>query len=251
MEPVLADLAAEHQELERTLRSLTSEQWRSPTRCPGWDVADVVLHLAQTDEMAVASVAAGPTGRPPLWAEGLRGVSSVDEGAAVMVAGERGLSDQALLDRWVSGATALVGALGATDLSTRVTWVAGQLSARTLTTTRLAETWIHGGDVASAVGASRTPTDRLASIARLAWRTLPYAFSRAGLAAPGAVAFHLVSPTGARWDFEPDGPATTTLSGPAVELCEVAARRLDPSSTSLVVEGPEGAEVLSLVRTYA
>ncbi len=251
MEPVLADLEAEHGELEATLRSLTPDQWSAPTRCTGWDVADVVLHLAQTDEMAAASAAAGPAGTVPLWAEELVHAATVDEGAALMVARERGLRNEVLLERWVSGAAALVEELGGIDLSTRVTWVAGRLSARTLATTRLAETWIHGGDVAAAVGISRTPTDRLGPIARLAWRTLPYAFSSAGLDPPGPVAFHLLSPTGARWDFEPDRPPTTTLSGPAVELCEVAARRLDPAATSLVTDGPDGGDVLSLVRTYA
>ena len=74
------------------------------------------------------------------------------------------------------------------DPHARVTWVAGELSARTLATTRLAETWIHTGDVAPAFGSS-SPTVRLWHIARLAWRTLPYAFARPG--ATGPVAFEL------------------------------------------------------------
>jgi uncharacterized protein (TIGR03084 family) len=251
MEALLADLDAEHRDLEGLLRGLSRDQWAATTRCPGWDVADVVLHLAQTDEMAVASLANGPSGPGPVWTEELAGIGSVDEGAALLVARERGVANQVLLERWASGAGALVELLDGMDLSTRVTWVAGQLSARTLATTRLAETWIHGGDVAAALGVTRTPTDRLGPIARLAWRTLPYAFVRAGLAPPGPVAFHLVSPTGARWNFEPDEAAATTLEGPAVELCEVAARRVDASHTHLVAEGPDGAGVLALVRTYA
>jgi uncharacterized protein (TIGR03084 family) len=251
MEPLLADLDAEHRDLELLLSGLTPDQWAAPTRCPGWDVADVVLHLAQTDEMAVASLANGPSGPRPAWTEELADVGSVDEGAALLVARERGSPNEVLLERWVSGAGTLVERLDDVDLSTRVTWVTGQLSARTLATTRLAEAWIHGGDVAATLGISRIPTDRLGPIARLAWRTLPYAFVRAGLAPPGPVAFHLVSPSGVHWDFEPDEPATTTLEGPAAELCEVAARRVDPSSTGLVAEGPDGATVLSLVRTYA
>jgi hypothetical protein len=41
-----------------------------------------------------------------------------------------------------------------------VTWVAGQLSIRTLTTTRLAETWIHAGDVRNALGLAPVATDQ-------------------------------------------------------------------------------------------
>ena len=137
------------------------------------------------------------------------------------------------------------------DLSTRVTWVAGELSARSLATTRLAETWIHTGDVAGALGVSLVPGDRLRQIARLAWRTLPYAFATADLTMSGPVEFRLVAPGGESWDFVPDEPAVTSISGSAVELCDVAARRADPSSTSLHGHGPDADSVLALVRTYA
>jgi uncharacterized protein (TIGR03083 family) len=115
----------------------------------------------------------------------------------------------------------------------------------------MAETWIHSGDVASAVGVTPDATDRLELIARLAWRTLPYAFDQAGKSLSGPVAFRLVSPSGAQWDFVPDESVVTTISGPAVELCEVAARRVDPDATSLRGDGPDASDVLALVRTYA
>jgi hypothetical protein len=53
------------------------------------------------------------------------------------------------------------------------------LSARTMATTRLSECWIHACDIAGAVGAQIPATERLWHIARLAWRTIPYAFARA------------------------------------------------------------------------
>jgi hypothetical protein len=67
----------------------------------------------------------------------------------------------------------------------------------------------------------------------------------------GPVAFHLTSPAGESWDFDPDVPALTTVSGPAMDLCAVASRRMDASATSLRATGPDASEVLSLVRTYA
>ena len=78
-------------------------------------------------------------------------------------------------------------------------------------TTRLAESWIHTGDIASAFGIEPAPTNRLRAIARLAWRTLPYAFAQAGLALSGPVALDLVGPDGDRWDFVHDAPAVTTI----------------------------------------
>jgi hypothetical protein len=67
----------------------------------------------------------------------------------------------------------------------------------------------------------------------------------------GPVAFHLTSPSGERWDFEPDEPAVTTISGPVVDMCEVAGRRMGAADTVLAGEGPDAEAVLELVRTYA
>jgi hypothetical protein len=86
---------------------------------------------------------------------------------------------------------------------------------------------------------------------RLAWRTVPYAFMRAGRAQAGPVAFDLTSPTGARWLFEPDEPAATVVRGQAHELCLVAGQRADATNTNLTAEGPDAEAVLELVRTFA
>jgi uncharacterized protein (TIGR03084 family) len=251
VDPLISDLAAQHAELGTILAGLSSSGWQAPTRCPGWDVADVVLHLTQTDRLAVGSA----TGTyPAVVAELSRGASmpaSIDQAAASMVEAQRGLAHDRLYQQWSSGADRLVATLSAMDLSTRVTWVAGQLSARTLVSTRLAETWIHTGDVAGALDLTLAPTDRLRPIARLAWRTLPYAFASAGLEMAGPVEFRLISPGGDRWDFIPEETAVTTVNGPAVELCDVAARRVDPATTSLHGRGPDFDSVLALVRTYA
>lgn len=51
------DLAAEQQRLESLLGSLTDDQWSSGSGAAGWSIADVVLHLAQTEEAVAASIA--------------------------------------------------------------------------------------------------------------------------------------------------------------------------------------------------
>jgi uncharacterized protein (TIGR03084 family) len=247
----VADLADQHAELDGLLTPLDQPAWDRPSALEGWSVGDVVLHLAQTDEMALASAEGHFDDFLERRTRDLGPAESVDDGAALMVAHERGAPGPELLDRWRRSSSAVREALGAADPHDRVQWVAGQLSVRTLATTRLAECWIHSGDVADAIRQVLPPTDRLRAIARLAWRTLPYAFDQAGRTMSGPVAFELRSPSGEPWTFVPDDPPATVIRGEGFELCRVAARRVDPADTALVAEGPDADAVLALVRTYA
>jgi uncharacterized protein (TIGR03084 family) len=183
--------------------------------------------------------------------DGISPAGNVDEGADLMVRRDRGMGDDAIRDRYETGARSLIDLFRASDLHRRVTWVAGELSIRTLVATRLAETWIHTGDVAYGLDVELPPTERLQHLARLAWRTLPYAFSRAGRTMSGPVAFELIGPSGAAWTFTPDEPAVTTIRGSGYEMVLVAARRLEGNASTLSGEGPDADAVLELVRTYA
>ena len=176
---------------------------------------------------------------------------SVDAAAAAQVEAERGAGGEKIRQRWHDASETMRAVFRAGDPHTRVTWVAGKLSLQTLATTRLSECWIHTDDIADALGIALLPTDRLRYIARLAWRTLPYAFQQADMTLHGPVAMDLIGPHGEQWRFDPDRPALTTIRGSATEFCEVAARRLDPAATSLVATGPDAGAVLRLVRTYA
>jgi uncharacterized protein (TIGR03084 family) len=251
MDPVVEDLSAQHAQLRTILENLKDEQWQASTRCEGWDIADVVVHLAQSDEMAIGSARGHYSEVMAELTQGLEPTGSIDEGVAAMVARQTDFPPSQLRERWSTAASELVDVLNTVDLSSRVMWVTGELSARSMATTRIAEAWIHTCDIASGVDITVEPTNGLRQIARLAWRTLPYAFTSAGRTMAGPVAFHLTSPTGEAWDFIPDEPALTTVTGPASDLCIVAARRAEASATSLRATGPDADAVLSLVRTYA
>jgi uncharacterized protein (TIGR03084 family) len=252
MDDILHALTDQQAELSALLDGLDRAEWDSPSPCEGWTVADVVLHLAQTNEMAIGSVRHRLPEVLALLTAGLAPTAAdVDAGAAAMVEAQRDVPPESIRRRWQDSTDELAALLTAADPHERVTWVAGELSIHTLATTRLAETWIHTGDVADAVHLALVPTDRLRHVARLAWRTLPYAFARAGRELNGPVAFDLVAPAGGAWIFEPEGVARTTIRGDGVELCRVAARRVEPSATGLVGVGPDAEAVLELVRTYA
>ena len=246
-------LAEQHAELWGLVEGLEDGAWQLPSRCPGWTVADVVLHLAQTEEMALASFedrlgdAAGAfVGDVDPDAAG-----TVDDMAAWAVARERGEPGPVVAARWRAAADGVRSTFAAMGPSHRVTWVSGELSALSLAATRLAETWIHTGDVAEALGVPQVPRDRLRHVARLAWRTLPYAFGREGRELAGPVAFHLVGPSGDRWDFVSDAEPATVVTGDGTDLCLVAARRITPAQAALQATGPDADAVLTLVRTYA
>jgi uncharacterized protein (TIGR03084 family) len=249
LQAIVAALAEQQAELSGLLSGLDDLDWQRPSRCEGWTVGDVVIHLAQTDELASASSSGHLAEAVAELSGSQRRGGSVDDGADVLVARERGQPPSVVRERWEASADSLCRRLERADPHQRLEWVAGRLSARTLAATRLAETWIHAGDIGAAFAWVPAATDRLWHVARLAWRTLPYAFGRAGRDLTGPVAFELRAPSGESWTFTPDAEARTTVRGDAVELCLVAAQRVRSEDTSLTVEGPD--PVLELVRTYA
>jgi uncharacterized protein (TIGR03084 family) len=252
VDDILIALAAQHAQLAELVDACANDDWERPTRCEGWDIASVLAHLALTDEGAIASA----RGEFDHHVDGLLGsrerqTVSVDDAAAAQVEAVRPAGGDEIRRRWHDASETMQAVFAAGDPHTRVTWVAGRLSLQTLATTRLSECWIHTDDIADALGIALPPTERLRHIARLAWRTLPYAFQYADMTLHGPVAMDLIGPHGEQWRFDPDGPALTTIRGSAIEFCEVAARRLDPAGTGLVATGPDAGAVLRLVRTYA
>jgi uncharacterized protein (TIGR03084 family) len=250
---VLEALADQHAELDALLGGLQERDWdRAVADCPGWTVGDVVLHLAQTDELVPAARIAGlPAAAERLIGEPLDS-GTVDDLVARMVAHERGAPGVELHARWRAASTAVRDLLADCNPRDPLPWVVNALPARTMATTRLSECWIHTRDIARAVGVEASVTDRLWHIARLAWRSIPYAFARAGLDPPrGPVAVSLTAPDGGTWDFGTDTGAATAITGNALDFCLVAARRLDPAAAELRADGPDAANVLALLRTYA
>jgi uncharacterized protein (TIGR03084 family) len=248
-DPVRA-LRAQQDELAGYVAGASPEDLLRPSRCEGWTVADVLLHLAQTNETAVASVE-GRLGRHvDETAARIPRSGTIDDWAGSLVDQERG-DPVAARDRWAASAAAQVDAFAATSPDARVEWVVGQMAARSLATTRLTECWIHTVDVAVAFGPPPAPTERLWHTARLVWRTIPYALQQGGATATGPVAFALDAPDGSTWTFGEPDDAPTRITGPALDLCTVAGQRGSAADTSLRGDGPDADDVLRLMRTFA
>lgn len=250
MEDEIVDaLEAEQAALTAMVAGLHTEALLGASRCEGWTIADVLVHLAQTNELATASVEgrfseaveAGPT---------ITGVSNVDEWAGAAVEADRPGDAADTVPRYLASAESQLSAFRSVEASARVPWVVGDMAARTLASTRLSETWIHAGDIAAGLGLTPEPTERLWHVARLAHRTIPYALGAAGREPSGDVAFVLAAPDGSEWVFGAED-APTVIRGTAEDLCTVAGQRASAAETALRGEGPDAAPTLELVRTFA
>jgi uncharacterized protein (TIGR03084 family) len=240
---IVADLAAEQERLEALLGDLTDEQWAAPSAAPGWSVTDVVIHLAQTEEAVTASVA--HAGRADLWD---RGDQTLDDTVDDAVRADRAPAAD-VFARWRTARRSALDALRAADPQLRVPWAATPLRPAVLATTRLAEHWAHGLDITGPLRLPFADTDRLRHIAWLGHRTLPYAFAVVGMEAAD-VYCELTAPDGSTWLYGPAG-ADSTVQGPAGDFCRVGARRLAPEDSRLVVDGPDAAVALRVLRNYA
>ena len=131
----------------------------------------------------------------------------------------------------------------------RLAWGIG-MRPPSLVTARLMEVWAHGLDVRAALGVPAVDTDRLAHIAWLATRALPYAYSVAGREMPPApLRVDLTLPSGATWSSGPPG-AADRITGSAGEYCRVFVHRLRPADTSLVVEGDAARSAIGVARAF-
>ena len=240
---VVADLAAEQERLESLLDALTDEQWASPSGAPGWSITDVVIHLAQTEELVSATNAGA--GRAEVWE---RGDEALDDAVAAAVSADRAPAAE-VFDRWRRARRAALDALRSADPQQRAPWAATPLRPAVLATTRLAEHWAHGLDITAPLDLPFPDTERLRHIAWLGHRTLPYAFAVEGLE-PHEVRAELTAPDGSTWAYGPDD-AESVIRGPAGDFCRVGARRVRPDETALETSGPHAASALKVLRNYA
>jgi uncharacterized protein (TIGR03084 family) len=215
--------------------------------CPGWTVADVVLHLALSEEGVVATTSGGTS----FGGARANVDATMDEIVEAQISSMRGSPPADILERWTTVRRQSVAALRNADPGATFGWATNPLKPRTLATTRLSEHWIHANDIAQPLGLAFPDTDRIWHIARLAHRTIPYAYSRDGLGEAPKVRAELTAPSGEAWTFG-EADADCVIRGHASEFCRIAGRRLAPAhATTIDTTGDRAGEVLELVRTYA
>lgn len=245
MDQALAELAAEQADLEKLLRGIHPEEWLTPTPAHGWDVRDQVSHLADSEELAYDTATGGPR---QLNSEALA-YPSPEAFTESGCAKGREMEPGAVLEWWIRVAAKTREGLASIDPKTRVPWGLG-MSARTLATARLMETWAHGLDIREALGERPNETPRLRSIAWLIVQALPYAFRFSKQEQPPGTLRVELDFKGERWEFGPED-GDNRITGNALEFCRVGVQRLTlADATSLKADGPLAEAALKVARAF-
>lgn len=244
---VLDDLRSESEELDELVGELSPEQWASPTPAAGWSVAHQIAHLAWTDRAALIAVT-DPEGFAAEVETALTAPDSfVDDGAHEGAA----LPPAELLARWRAGRDRLQQALREAPAGSRFPWYGPSMSAASMATARLMETWAHGQDIADALGVTRRPTVRLAQVARIGVRTRDFAFGVHGLTAPAEpFRVELTGPDGELWTYGPED-AAQKVAGPALDFCLLVTQRAHRGDLSLRAQGEDADRWLDIAQAFA
>lgn len=247
LEALLNDFSEECADLARIVTPLAAADWSRPTPAPGWTIAHQIGHLAWTDEVATLS-AADDAGFQRLVAEAApKALTFVDEAAEEAST----VSPADLLDRWHRGQKTLTDALRAVPAGTKLPWFGPPMSAASMITARIMETWAHGQDVADALGITRTPTARLRTVAHIGARTRNYAYTVHGKTPPSAeFRVELTAPDGTIWSWGPED-AAQRVTGPALDFCLLVTQRRHPGDLAIEVVGADAAEWLTLAQAFA
>lgn len=242
---VLADLAAEGDRLDDLVAGLDDDGWHTPTPAPGWDVATQVAHLQWTDEVALKAAT-----DKAAWDEVVLGAIADPEGYVDEQAHALARRPD-LLTAWRRARTDLQATLATYPQGEKMPWFGPPMSATSMATARLMETWAHSLDVHEGLGAPVVDTDRIRHIAHLGVRTRNYAFGVHGLDAPAEeFRIDLVSPSGDVWSWGPED-AAQTLTGSAGDFCRLVTQRLHRADTDLVATGPDVDRWLDIAQAFA
>lgn len=244
---LLADLRAEGDALDAVVAGLDGAGWRSATPAAGWTVAHQVAHLAWTDGQAMRA-AVDPAGFTAWVAESAAELPAlVDFGAAEGAAED----PETLLERWRQGRAALAGALAALAPGTRLPWFGPPMSATSMATARLMETWAHGLDVTDGLGRAPSVSHRLRHVAHLGVRTRDFAFGQHGLPAPAEpFRVELTGPDGEVWAWGPED-AGQRVAGPALDFCLRVTQRRHRSDLALSAAGADADRWLDIAQAFA
>ena len=244
---IVDDLQAESDALDDLVAGLPAEQWATPTPAPRWSIAHQIAHLLWTDRVSLLSID-DEAAFGDLLAEAQAKIATfVDDAADELAA----LPPDRLLAEWRSTRKALHTALRAVPDGRKLLWFGPPMSAASMATARMMETWAHGLDVADALNAPPSATARLKSIAHLGVRTRDYAYMVNGQTPPsGPFRVELTAPDGTLWEWGPED-AAQRVTGPALDFCFLVTQRRARGDLALIAEGADAEHWLGIAQAFA
>jgi uncharacterized protein (TIGR03084 family) len=247
LQQIVADLRAESDELDALVAPLADDRWTTPTPAAGWTIAHQIGHLlwtdrgaltAVTDEAAFAELVTTAAADPIGFVN-----AAADELAAVPPA--------ELLVDWRLTRTRLHDALLTVPDGRKLPWFGPPMSASSMATARLMETWAHGLDVADALGVRRPATTRLRSIAHIGVRTRDFAFTINGQQPPSdAFRVELRAPDGSTWSWGPT-EASQRVTGTAEDFCFLVTQRRPRRDLDITADGDDALRWLPIAQAFA
>ncbi|MEB3049800.1 TIGR03084 family metal-binding protein [Mycolicibacter sp. MYC123] len=246
-ESIVADLSAESDALDALVAPLADSQWGTPTPAAGWTIAHQIGHLLWTDRVSLIAIT-DEAGFADALAEAMKDPAGFVDAAADELAQ---VPPAELLADWRSTRARLHAELRGVADGRKLPWFGPPMSAASMATARLMETWAHGLDVADALAVRRPATDRLRSIAHLGVRTRDYAFTVNNLTPP-TEPFHveLHAPGGGVWAWGPVN-AEQRVVGSAEDFCFLVTQRRAPAELDLVADGADAQRWLEIAQAFA
>jgi len=241
------DLRAEGDELDELVRDLGPAGWAAPTPATGWTIAHQVAHLASTDEIAWRAA----TDADGFVAEVQRALTEGSLQTQIDRSAAAGATRPDLLAHWRESRARLATALQGVPRGVKLPWFGPPMSATTMATARLMETWAHGQDIADALGVTRVPTVRLRHVAHLGVRTRDFAYAGRSLPPPAEpFRVELTGPDGELWAWGPED-AVQRVSGPALDFCLLVTQRRHRDDLALLAEGADADRWLGFAQAFA
>jgi uncharacterized protein (TIGR03084 family) len=245
--PMVADLRAESDNLDALVAPLPANRWVDQTPAPGWTIAHQIGHLLWTDRVALTAVTDEAGFVEALEAAQADPTGFVDAAAEELAA----LAPAELLTDWRVTRGRLHDALLTVPDGGKLPWFGPPMSAASMATARLMETWAHGLDVADALGVKRPATERLRSIAHIGVRTRDYAFFINNLTPPTEpFLVELRGPDGDTWSWGPPD-AAQQVTGSAEDFCFLVTQRRPLGTLDITARGPDAQRWLRIAQAFA
>lgn len=244
---ILTDLADESQQLDGWVEHLDEAQWRLDTPAAGWTIAHQIGHLAWTDDASLTAIDDPEAFGQMMKAAVADPTGFVDAGAEQWAA----LEPQRLLQRWRDGRGELADALACVPEGQKISWFGPPMSAASMATARMMETWTHARDIAAALQIEPPRDHRARHIAYLGVRTRDFSYQMRGEDPPAnQFRVELTGPDGEEWSWGPQD-ANQRVTGDGYDFALLATRRLHRDDAEVHANGPDARYWLGIIQAFA